>query len=295
MTKDPPATKKIKTIQAAQQPGDDLWKKEWVPSHGEATIAQRSRENPECHFRLYNSFFCPFGQRSWIVAEEVGVDYQWIEINPYHVDETREGGYTKKALPLEEKARLYPDFVKVSPRGLVPGLQHENVMLWESLPVAEYIDAQFGSGQLAGTTPYEKARIQVWTAHITERVVRQFAKALMAQDMKVREQANKEFFKESRTLAKAMSDEGPYFLGTRFSLVDVALAPFWQRAISVGNHYMNLDFPQDPEFERLRQWWNACKERASVKRTFVCEARLISTYLDYSLGTATSDSSKNYK
>lgn len=55
-------------------------------------------------------------------------------------------------------------------------------------------------------------------------------------------------------LARAMAppSSGPYFLGSSFSLVDVALAPFWQRFIIVGGHYRGLTFPEDPEFHRLQ-------------------------------------------
>lgn len=55
-------------------------------------------------------------------------------------------------------------------------------------------------------------------------------------------------------LARAMAPPscGPYFLGSAFSLVDVALAPFWQRFVIVGGHYRGLAFPDDPEFHRLQ-------------------------------------------
>lgn len=62
------------------------------------------------------------------------------------------------------------------------------------------------------------------------------------------------FFEECRMLARAMAppSAGPYFLGSAFSLVDVALAPFWQRFVIVGGHYRGLTFPDDPEFHRLQ-------------------------------------------
>ena len=40
------------------------------------------------------------------------------------VDPDQPGGYTKKSLPLEKKAELYPNFIAVAPRGLVPGIEH---------------------------------------------------------------------------------------------------------------------------------------------------------------------------
>lgn len=62
------------------------------------------------------------------------------------------------------------------------------------------------------------------------------------------------FFEECRMLARAMAplSAGPYFLGKAFSMVDVALAPFWQRFQIVGGHYRGLAFPDDTEFRRLQ-------------------------------------------
>lgn len=63
------------------------------------------------------------------------------------------------------------------------------------------------------------------------------------------------FYEECRLLARAMAPEqnGAFFLGETFSLVDIALAPFWQRFLIVGGHYRGLKFPdKEPEFRRLR-------------------------------------------
>lgn len=61
------------------------------------------------------------------------------------VDPSVPGGYTKKQLPVDEKQRLYPDFVAASPRGLVPAITHIRQHVWESIHVVEYIDSVFSS------------------------------------------------------------------------------------------------------------------------------------------------------
>ncbi|KAH0131806.1 hypothetical protein KCU67_g16715, partial [Aureobasidium melanogenum] len=53
--------------------------------------------------KLFGSCFCPFVQRVWISLEMKGLDYQYIEVDPY-----------KKPQQLLE----------VNPRGLVPALRH---------------------------------------------------------------------------------------------------------------------------------------------------------------------------
>lgn len=287
---------------AALFAGDALWESSWSEAAGESTLKKRmpnsnkdkGDENPD--FVLYSSWFCPFAQRAWIAAEESGANYKWIEINPYSVDSERPGGYTKKALTLEEKRLADPDFVEASPRGLVPAIRHKEIVLWESLPVVEYIDAVFGGQKLIDrANAYQVARQQIWCAHCTDRVQRKYYQALCAQEEKEREAFVEEFFNECRALAGAMSNEGPFFNGEVFSMVDVALAPFWQRILLVGWELFGLTMPmEEPEFQRLDLWWKAVSSRPSVAATIVCEPRLVSSYADYHTNVATSDAARNY-
>lgn len=286
-------------LRAAQNPSDALWdRNHWHPGPGEATIRMRSNTlNPA--LTLYSSWFCPFAQRTWIACEESGAKYLWREINPYEVDPAQAGGYTKLSLSLEEKRRLYPDFVDASPRGLVPAIAHPSdgrggrTVVWESLPAAEYVNAVFGDGSLVPGDPWERAMTQIWCDHCTNRIQKQYYAALMAHDVDQSRQHLEQCFAECRALARAMSSRGPYFWGDRFSLVDVALAPFWQRMIWVGGHYCNLQFPEnDREFRRLRKWWKAVAARPSVRATLVCKPRLIASYSDYATNVATSDFAK---
>lgn len=287
-SEDPPPT-------AALFDSNDLWETSWVEAAGEATLKRRM-DVKDPALTLYSSWFCPFAQRAWIAAEESGVNYKWVEINPYYVDSKQPGGYTKKSLALEEKQSMNHDFVQASPRGLVPAIRHKEIVIWESMPVAEYIDAVFGGGKLMKRNdPYEVARQQIWCSHCTDRVQKKYYQALVAQDKRTQQACVDEFFKECRTLARAMSDDGAFFNGKSFSLVDVALTPFWQRIRTVGPYYFGLTFPmEEPEFLRLDRWWKAVEARPSVAATIVCEPRLVSSYADYSKNTATSDAARNY-
>jgi glutathione S-transferase len=307
------STKSQKQPMAAVFEGDDLWDSQWKEASGEKTLRTRYTAgddgDDDVQFVLYSSWCCPFAQRAWIAAEASGVNYRIQEINPYYVDPQKPGGYTKLAMKLEEKKEMHPDFVEASPRGLVPAIRvprsstyishhtsKQDLVLWESLPVAEYIDAVFGGGRLlARNDPYQRARQQIWCDHCTDRVQKKFYQALVAQDNNVQEQFVQEFYNECRSLARAMSEEGPFFDGKNLSLVDVALAPFWQRILTVGPHYFGLVLPMDEvEFQRLDIWWQACQGHPAVAATIVCEARLVSTYSDYSTNTATSDAARNY-
>ena len=221
---------------------------------------------------------------------------------PTKLTPERPGGYTKKSLSLEKKQQLYPDFVNASPRGLVPALRvvredkDDDIVLWESLPVAEYIDVVFGKGTLMPRTdPLKVAQQQIWIQHCSDRINRKYYQALVAQSTDIQKECIDEFYKECRMFANAMSTDGPYFDGNNLTMVDIALVPFWQRITTVGPYYFNLILPnEEKEFQRLDKWWDACKSHPSIQATFVSTPRLISSYLDYSKNHATSDAAKNW-
>eukprot|EP00293_Proteomonas_sulcata_P015076 CAMPEP_0184297666 /NCGR_PEP_ID=MMETSP1049-20130417/8561_1 /TAXON_ID=77928 /ORGANISM="Proteomonas sulcata, Strain CCMP704" /LENGTH=332 /DNA_ID=CAMNT_0026607499 /DNA_START=357 /DNA_END=1355 /DNA_ORIENTATION=+ len=283
---------------AAQKPGDALWPSHWIPAEGENTIAKRSQSSSST--LLYCSWFCPFAQRAWIAMEEKDIDYKYVEVNPYEVDPKEEGGYTKKQLPINEKKRLFPDFLAVNPNGLVPALDNGGEKLYESLQVVEYIDDKFKDRgpRLMPDDPLERARVRIWAEMATSKVQREYYKMLMAQDSEEQETAKKAFFERCREFARAMDpiegSNGAFFLGSRFTLVDIALAPYWQRFLLVGGFYRGLKLPQDePEFRRLEAWWKAVQARPGFARTRVCDERLIASYSQYSRNLGTSEYAKN--
>eukprot|EP00039_Didymoeca_costata_P029611 m.25511 g.25511 ORF g.25511 m.25511 type:complete len:329 (-) comp7710_c0_seq2:48-1034(-) len=289
---------------AAQQPSDALWVSSWTPSNGEETIRKKSMtDESDASCILYCSWFCPYAQRAWIALEELGISYRYIEINPYEVDVNEPGGYTKKQLPLPQKEKLYPDFVATSPRGLVPAVDHSGRKVWESLCVVEYVDNVFGQSKLLPTDSHKRALARIWMDHAESRIQKSYYTMLMAQDPEQQKKAMTTFLAECRKFAQAMGSSGPFFLGENFSMVDIALAPFWQRILWVGKHYRNLTLPHfdknvtekqvDPDFQRLAQWWEAVSNRPSVKSTFVCKERLIASYSQYARNVGTSDYAKN--
>ena len=61
----------------------------------------------------------------------------------------------------------------------------------------------------------------------------------------------------------------------------------------MGSAYRNLELPKDdPDFDRLRLWWEATRNRPSVAATLVCRERLVSSYSDYADNKGTSEYAK---
>mmetsp|Transcript_9151 Transcript_9151/g.13732 ORF Transcript_9151/g.13732 Transcript_9151/m.13732 type:complete len:332 (-) Transcript_9151:223-1218(-) len=263
------------------------WPAEWKDSAGEITIAARSRVKSS--IKLYSSWFCPFAQRAWIAMEEKKVSYQWVEINPYEVDPKELGGYTKKALPLSEKGKRHPGFLEVSPTGLIPGLDNSGEKVHDSLIVVQYIDEIFKGESFLPESAIEKARQRYWSTFVTEKIQKNYYTMLIAQDKKIQESSREAFFDTCRQFVKEMKSDGPFFLGKKFTMVDIAFAPFYQRMLWVGGHYRDLTFPEDNDFKRLNTWWEAVSTRPSVASTLVCKPRLLSSYKQYARNEATSN------
>jgi len=92
----------------------------------------------------------------------------------------------------------------------------------------------------------------------------------------------------------AMSPSG-FFLGEdMYSLADLALAPWWQRLLSVMKHYRGFNVPDTKEYARLHNWWTAVGNRASWKRTVADTTKLIANYREYADGSATSAVANNF-
>jgi glutathione S-transferase len=133
--------------------------------------------------------------------------------------------------------------------------------------------------------------VQMWCQHCTDRIQNNFYSALMLSSSS--SQKRDDHLQECRLLARAMSKDGPFLLGNRLSLFEVAFAPFYQRMLWVGEHYLELKFPIDePEFQRLNTWWKAICARPSVSATLVSKPRLIASYSQYANNVAASDYAK---
>ncbi|KAH7347386.1 glutathione S-transferase [Plectosphaerella cucumerina] len=241
-------------------------------------VAQHSNEQP---LKFYGGWFCPFVQRSWLVLHEKKIPYQYIEINPYKKEAS---------------------FLELNPRGLIPTLAvpaHENSThrkaLYDSTIISEYLDeafteAQYGS-RLLPEDPYDRARCRLWIDHINTRIIPAFYKFIQHTPEKSysMEEVRREFLGHIKTLTKEMDSEGPWFLGERFSLVDIALAP-WAMRLFLLDHYKpgGLGLPDangtdedDQAWQRWAQWFKAISERQSVKDTLSDKESYIDSYKRY--------------
>ena len=258
---------------------------------GDATIATRSARLA-APLRFYSAWFCPFAHRTWIALEAKGLDYRWVEVELYDG-----GAATKVALTLEEKRRRNPGFVECCPRGLVPGVEHDDIRLSESVPLIEYLDDAFPDGlHLMPTAPADRAKVRVWISYASEKVVPCYYRMLIAQDEEGREKAEEDLLAGLRYISQhaLTSSEGPFLMGESFGAFECTLLPHWLRFGSVLRHYRGFELAaDDPSLARILAWGGACASHPAFAATVVDADRLIGSNTGYADNTATSTAAVN--
>jgi glutathione S-transferase len=260
------------------------------PSGRAADFASaHSKPNP---LILYGGWFCPFVQRSWITLHEKRIPHQYFEINPYKKD---------------------PDFLALNPRGLVPTLAvtvdktgQKQKPLYESVVICEYLDEVYNDPAQNGKSllpedAYERARARIWIDHISSRIVPSFYRFMQHSDKKdySLEQARGEMLGHLKTFIKEADEQGPFFLGERFSMVDVMLAPWLCRLFLFDVYKGGIGIPEEGSggedeaaWGRWRKWAKAVEQRDSVQDTLSGRDQYIDAYRRYAEDTTQSEVAK---
>ncbi|EEY19627.1 glutathione transferase omega-1 [Verticillium alfalfae VaMs.102] len=266
-----------------------------IPTHATGAAANFAAKHASNHdLAFYGGWFCPFVQRSWMVLHEKRIDHHYKEVNPYNKDPD---GPNK-------------EFLGLNPRGLIPTMAvpardggGKVRPLYDSTIVSEYLDEEYADESKHGprlfpTDPYERARCRLWIDHINNKIVPGFYKFIQHTPEKTHsiDNARSEFLNHIRTLVREMHPSGPWFLGERFSMVDVMLAP-WAMRLFLIDHYKpgGVGIPPPTKetgeletWSRWKTWFDAISERQSVKDTLSAREAYVASYKRYAEDTTNS-------
>lgn len=192
-------------------------------------------------YRLISFNLCPFVQRSVIALNEKNVDYD-IE----YID-------------LANKPEW---FLKISPRGLVPVLDLGDVQLFESAPIAEFID-ESTDGALMPEDVVARAQHRAWINVGGD--INGPAYRIMVGDEEATREAAKKAHQELARFENVLGD-GPFFAGAAFSLVDATVAPPLQRLTWAERVEPLGVFDGLP---KVQAWRDQLLARASVQKSTV--------------------------
>lgn len=232
---------------------------------------------------LYHNNLSVCAQKVRIQLAEKGLEWEG-----HHVD-------------LVHGEHLRPEFLKLNPRGLVPTLVHDSVVVIESTVILEYIEDAFPERSLRPTSPGLRAAMRVWeklpddglhTACATISFASVFAEQLSnglgpeelgrrLANMPDQERANRQrtlmkdgfdapFMRSAVGMYESVLDDmdralehSPWLVGEQFTLADVALTPYVERLNRLG-------FSQIWESSRphVARWFDRVQARPSFKVAF---------------------------
>lgn len=227
--------------------------------HTKATglaLETAEKHSGEHEFKLYGACFCPFVQRAWIHLEMSGLDYQYLEIDPY-------------AKPKE--------LTDINPKGLVPSLRHGKWGCYESNVLMEYIE-DMRPTLFEGLSPQQKADARLWTHFVNGNIVPGFYRLLQAQEEKAQIENGKELQQHIDTMVKAMDPKGPFFFGDQLGFVDVAIAPWIVRIEKVLKPYRAWMPPLEG---RWKVFFEAVMKHDAVRATTSDDTLYLDSYKRY--------------
>lgn len=184
---------------------------------------------------------CPFVQRSIIT-----MNYKNL---PYEV----------KYIDLANKPEW---FLKKSPMGKVPILEIGDEVLFESAVINEYID-EVSEGSLLDLDPLERAKERAFI-ELSSNVITSYFNAAIAKDI---DGYNNHKAQLERNLSFLLAEyKGPFFKGEKFSLVDAAAYPGFQRLLLTKNIFKDLSLSSE-ERGKFERWVSEVEKLEGVKNS----------------------------
>jgi glutathione S-transferase len=197
--------------------------------------------------------------------------------------------------------------MRANPRGLVPTLEvAPGQALYESIVLLEYLeDAYPDHKPLRPKDPYQLARSRIWTDFVTSRIIPAFHRLLQFQTasspdgMEKLDSLRAEYRAKLLEFARDMHPEGPYFMGSELTTVDLVMIP-WAVRHWVFDHFKGgLNIPEpgqggadEQAWARWRKWVEIVGGRDSVKNTTSETEHYLPIYKRYADDEAQSELAK---
>ena len=195
--------------------------------------------------RIFRKEPCLFSQRVLVAAIEKGIGFESVLIDTANKPEW---------------------FLKLSPYGKVPVLQHGDSVVFESSIILEYLDEAFPGVPMMPSAPLQRAHARFWIDFANARLHPCFMDLLKAPAASIARAVTA--FEDALSMIEAelasRNMPSPYFTGPAFSLVDAAYGPAFERfsVLPIHRRYAVPD-----RFERVLAWMRALAARPSLVRT----------------------------
>lgn len=174
-------------------------------AEGECHSSSRFPELTPGQLRLYCHKLCPFSHRTRLVMEHKRIRYETVNIN------------------LQSK----PDwFLQRNPLGLVPVLEQDDKIIYESLVCNDYLNEVYPNPPLQPADPYLRAKDKMLIGQFDKDI--RTALRLISNGCQKAE-INQKLIYHSQMLEKELVMRGDYFGGVQVGMLDFNLWPWFER------------------------------------------------------------------
>ena len=217
--------------------------------------------------------------------------------------------WVDRRVNLAKNEQLTQEYLALNPNGVVPTLVHDGRAIVDSSVICEYLDEAFPEPRLAPDDAVGRARMRAWMRYLEEvptAAVRvpSFNMALMGRfagqdeaEFRTREAdvrpIRKHFYRRMGTKGFGADDfrnsleqiaktcervhtalaDGPWLLGSLYSIADIVLAPSIDRMADLGfAHLWERDYP------RVAEWHARITARPAFKKAFFSGSRMSQSY-----------------
>jgi glutathione S-transferase len=194
--------------------------------------------------KLYDSPECPFCQKTRIVLAEKDLSYELVPVD------------------LQAGEQKRPEFIKLNPFGKVPVLIDDEVIVYDSTIINEYLEDEYPHPQLMPSDSAARARVRTFEDYadnafipLTGTIMRELRKPEAERDQEKLTTSRQQVARMLAVIDGSLA--GRNWLVGNFSLADVAFAP---RIVILPA----LGVSVDPEWRNLASWIQRLNQRASV-------------------------------
>ena len=157
-----------------------------------------------------------------------------------------------------------PEYRKMNPTGLVPTIEDDGFVLWESHSIVRYLSAKHGAGSLCPTEPRARAGAERWMdwAFTFQGAMRNVFWGLIRtppekRDAKAIEEGRAKTIALLPVLEKTLS-ERPYVAGNAFTMGDIPIGCETQR-------WMRVPIERPP-FPAVEAWFERLRARPAFRK-----------------------------
>jgi glutathione S-transferase len=177
----------------------------------------------------------------WTIGE-LGLSYERVDIG---------GDYGGNA---------QPEYLRKNPNGLIPTLEEDDFLLWESNACVRYLASKYGAGTLEPADLRDRARASRWMdwqISTAGPAIAELFRGMVRTAPELRDLDQIDRSREKATLCMGLLDvhlaETPYLVGQEFSMGDIPLA-------LVTYRFRRL-VPTRPDLRHLDAWFQRIETR----------------------------------